>query len=525
MANVSLLDLTRSIVRQHQRTDNNEAVIVLPTVHDSVDIEHDALGAIIARYGGTYLRCDDAAPEPHRARGPINHTMASHLKELCAARNMPITVSEHDNYVGVTANDYAEPTGSLPVVLRVLATLASSELNVRLAVLSYPLDGLDEVRAALLWEATMAPRHFAPPDLRTFVPIAGGDVDVPTHCNRPEGAVRFVVRDDDVIERGTSRLLSASLQMILSDLDRPLVLFLGAGASASCNVPQGNRMRDQALVSLTQKPLSSAGLVSDFRQWLTDHDRWMNDEQDLPSEIFERNLTLERVLREEFYALSGRSRSESATVQRMQRDCTRALDRYPDGRQALWRLVAELPRAVVATVNFDQLIEVGMPTQHAVIIGRDSFARHRELVVARLRGETTCVPILKIHGSIEDPNSLVADITTTSRGLPAEISATLDAMLSNAPYLTWIWIGCSMRDADLGSWLAGKSGGKEIQEWWVDPLPPRSLMTYAQQRRLGEWAQMDQSLRDRVITETSDRFLAGLASHVTQLQERASDVS
>jgi hypothetical protein len=75
-----------------------------------------------------------------------------------------------------------------------------------------------------------------------------------------------------------------------------------------------------------------------------------------------------------------------------------------------------------------------------------------------------------------------------------------------------------MRDADLGTWLAGKSGKTELQEWWVDPLPPKSLNAYAQKRRHGEWAQMDQGLRDRVITETSDRFLAGLVSHVTQLQ-------
>jgi hypothetical protein len=518
MSDVALLELTRSIVLRHQRTEDDEAVAVLPTVHDAVDIDHDALSAIASRYGGTYLRCDDSAPEPHHARSPINHTIAEHLKQLCAARNMPITISEQDSRVVVTANDYAEPTGSLPVVLRVLATLASAELDVPLAVLSYPLDGLDDVRAALLWEATMAPGHFAPSHLRTFVPIAGGDVDVPVHCNRQEGSVRLVVRDGELIERGTPRLLSASLQMIMSDPDRPLVLFLGAGASASCNIPNGNRVRDQALASLTQKPLSSADLVPAFRQWLADHDRWMNDERDLPHEVFERNLTLERVLREEFYALSGRPRTESTTVQRMQRDCASALDRQPEGRQALWKLAAELPRLVIATVNFDQLIEDGMDAEHIVVIGQDSFAENHDLVVNRLRGASSCVPILKIHGSIDDPDSLVADITTTSRGLPVSIAATLDAMLSTAPYLTWVWIGCSMRDADLGTWLAGKSGKTELQEWWVDPLPPKSLNAYAQKRRHGEWAQMDQGLRDRVITETSDRFLAGLVSHVTQLQ-------
>jgi hypothetical protein len=517
MSNVALLDLARNIVAKHQRDDDDCAPLVIPTIHDSVDVDHEALEAIVARYGGVYLRCDDAAVSEHRARGPINQTIADHLKQLCAARNMPIQVLERNENVIVTAEGYGEPTGSLPMVLRVLATLASFELNTPLVVLSYPLRGLDEVRAALLWEAMLAPSYFIPPKLRTFVPIAGGDVDVATHCNRVEGAVRLVVRDGEMIERGTPLLLSDSFHMILGRIDQPLVLFLGAGASANCNLPQGNRVRDQALSTLTQKSVGSPDIVSAFRRWLADHGRWMTDEQHLPLEVFERNLTLERVLREEFYALSGRPKSDSVTVKRMKRDCTVALDRYPEGRQALWKLAELLPRLVIATVKFDQLIEVGMDVEHTVLVGKDDFVKSRDLVVGRLRGDAVPLPILKLHGSIDDVDSLVADINATSRGLRSEMSATLDAMLSASPYLSWVWVGCSMRDADIGTWLAGKSGERDLQEWWVDPLPPKSVSAYAEKRRLAEWARMDQSLRDRQITETSDRFLSGLAAFVAGL--------
>jgi hypothetical protein len=41
---------------------------------------------------------------------------------------------------------------------------------------------------------------------------------------------------------------------------------------------------------------------------------------------------------------------------------------------------------------------------------------------------------------------------------------------------------------------------EELQEWWVDPLPPRSVAAYARARRQGEWATIDQKLRDRQIT-------------------------
>jgi hypothetical protein len=520
MADVALLDLARKIILEHQRDEDSDRVLVVPAIHDAIDLDHEALEGVIVRYGGVYIRCDDSAPEPVKARGPINDAIAHNLKELCAARNMPIDIDERDGHVVVTAKAFGEPTGSLPMVLRVLAVLASAELDVPLAVLSYPLQGLDEVRAALLWEATLTLNYFPPGQLRTFVPIAAGNVDVPTHCDRQEGAVRLVVRDGYLIERGTPRLLSDSLQMILGNLEQPLVLFLGAGASASSNIPQGNRLRDQALASLTQRAVGSVELVPAFRRWLTDHERWMTEEQVLPREIFERNLTLERVLREEFYALSGRPRTNSVTVQRMMRYCAAALDRQPEGRKALWALATLLPRLVIATVNFDQQIELGMSAEHVVVVTRKDFVKYRELVVSRLRGEGSPVPILKLHGSIDEVDSLVADINSTSRGLPSEMATTLDVILKTTGYLSWVWVGCSMRDADIGTWLAGKSGKDDLQEWWVDPLPPKSVQAYAaEKRRTAEWAAMDQSLRDRQITETSDRFFRALVTYGERLRD------
>jgi hypothetical protein len=519
MRDCSLLDFARKIVYEHQRENSDESILVIPAVHDAIDLDHTSIEAIAARYDGEYIRCDDSATPLYEAHGPINETMAQYLIQLCASRNLSISISERDGRVIAVSDEKGEATGALPMILRVLAALASADLDKSLVILSYSLNGLDEVRAALLWEVTLAPGYFAPPLLRTFVPVAAGDVDVARHCNRTEGAVRLVVRDGELIERGASILLSDSLPMILSDINDPIVLFLGAGASASCNMPQGNYLRDQALASLTQRPLGSAELVPSFRRWLTNHDRWLVDESSLPADVFERNLTLERVLREEFYSLGGKPRDKSVTVQRLASYCRRALDRLPEGRKAFWKLAEILPRLVIATVNFDQLIEIGIGVDKCVIVGKDEFAKHRDLVINRVSGVGGRVPILKLHGSIDDPGSLVADITATTRGLPAEMVGTLDAVLEASGYLTWVWIGCSMRDADIGAWLAGKSGIKDMQEWWVDPLPPRSVSAYAEMNRLMEWAQIPQKLRDRQITETSDRFLSALAVHAARLEK------
>jgi hypothetical protein len=519
MLDVALLAFMEKILSRHYQDVEKQQLSILPAVHDMLEMDYSAIEAIVQRYGGGYLRCDgEKTTDKGVVAGSINSNIANYLTELCASRNMKIVFEEVDGRVIVTSQDYAQPTGSLPMVLQVLATLASSALDVPLVVLSYPLRDLDEGRAALLWESTLAPSLFPPPRLRTFVPIAGGEVDVARHCSRQEGGVRLVIREGELIERGDKPLLEDSLKMILRNLDDPLMLFLGAGASASCEIPQGNYLRDRALTYVTEKSLGSPDLIPEFRRWLTDHDRWMNDERDLTFEAFERTLTLERVLREEFFMLSGLPRERAVTVGRMREDCQRALDRQPEGRQALWNLPTLLPRLIIATVNFDQLIEDGMDFEHVVVVGREGFQNHRDLMLARLRGESVPVPILKLHGSIDDVNSLVVDFDTATRGLPNEVSDALNAIVREAGCLPWVWIGCSMRDADIGAWLAGKDGIHELQEWWVDPLPPRSVAAYARARRQGEWATIDQKLRDRQITETSDRFLSELVARAESLR-------
>jgi hypothetical protein len=518
MADSALLQFMRRVVTEDARGAADPPLVILPAVHDAMETDHDAIQAIIERYSGSYLRCDNAASAV-AVKGPINAVAAEYLRQLCRSRNMNVVFSESNGVVQVRTEEDAPPTGSLPVLLRVLAYLVSGDLARRpLTVLSYPLTGLDERRQGLLWEATLAPGLFPPDTLRTFVPIAGGQVDVVRHCSRAEGGVRYVIRDGELIERGETLLLADSLRMILRRFDQPLVLFLGAGASASSGLPQGNYLRDRALAALVNKPVGSTELLSSFRTWLGMHHRWMSEEEALPPDVFARTLTLERVLREEFFALSGMPIEQSVTVTRMQRDCRLALDRQPEGRQALWRLAELLPRLVVVTVNFDQLIELGMSGAHTVIVRDEEFLERRGEVLARLRGEPVPLPILKLHGSIEAIDTLVADISATKRGLQDEVVATLNAMVSEVGCVTWVWVGCSMRDADVGAWLAGKHGVDEIQEWWVDPLPPRSVQVYAEGRRRWEWASIQQELRDRQITETSDRFLSQLAARAEDLR-------
>ncbi|PFG16045.1 SIR2-like protein [Propionicimonas paludicola] len=511
------MDFLGRIISIHlDRLDVNTP-IVLPCVHDDADGFADVLEAVTRHYGGAFRWCGESPTLTHTPpAGPLNEPMARYLESLCSNRGVVVAIAEEGDGLHVTVNGSRELTGSTATLGDVLAMLSSSEMSRELVLLTYSLVDLDELRAALIWDAICLGLQFAPPELKTLVPIASGAVDVPSHCNRQEGAVRLVVRGEEFIERSAPTDLQPRLHNMLDSVDRRVVLFLGAGASASCRIPQGDYLRNLAIAHLTGRPTTSPDLLSGFRDWLEANQRWMAEERDIPAARFERGLTLERVLREEFFALNGRPRSESSTYGRIKSDCEKALERTPAGRRALWELPALLPKLVIATVNFDELIEDGMGAEHRVIVGDAQFSESADLVRARLHGEESCVPVLKIHGTVQEPDSMVANINDTSRGLPRSVEQVLDAITEDGESVLWLWVGCSMRDQDLRQWLA-KQQASLLHEYWVDPLPPVSVRHYAQDIRRTQWAALEQDLGHRQITESSDLFLPALAAHARAL--------
>jgi hypothetical protein len=377
---------------------------------------------------------------------------------------------------------------------------------------------MDNTVARLVWQLTGLSITDAPPDqLRLWIPIAEGDVNVSAHCT-PPNAARLAVQRDRLIERRPSTEMASGIANILLNRDQPLVLFLGAGASVTAGITLGDGIRSQALTQVTGHSGTLEVQAEAFRNWLAEHDRWREGEQSLTMSQFTEQLTLERVLREEFHNLAGMSPAMSPTISTLSRQCEAGLLRNPPGRQALRQLMALLPRLVIATVNFDRLIEDDLSIAHELVSTDAGMATYRDLIVGRFAGTSASIPILKLHGTIENPNTLVADTDKTEYGLPDETAATLDAMLqANAEPLTWVWIGCSMRDVDLRSWLRRKDGVTELREWWVDPLPSQSLFEYARYVRASSWASRDLTLRDRLVTEPADEFLPALLKHAQAL--------
>lgn len=518
MADTSLPDFLAALLREYSEPTDPSIPAVLHAVHDNLAEDEASIEAVVSRYHGAYIRCTVEGNEPRSGIGTPNTTFLEPLKILCDHRNMPIEVAIQGDTFTLTSTRFGSNTGASLTILNVLTTLLSEEMDQELVVLAYEIGSLDEAAAQLLWDACGLLSTYAPPRLRTFVPIAAGRLVVAIHCN-PVQAARLVVRDGEFYLRDLRKVSHDLLADILRDIDQPLVLFLGAGASASSGMPDGNRVRDYALGVLTGETADPERAIELFRDYLTTHSQWMPGERDVPPAVWARDLTLERVMREEFRRLNGTSRAESKTVQKLRRDADAALEHYPDGREALWDLAAILPRLVIGTVNFDQLIEEGMAAEHVVLASPDEFENERDALVSRLAGGVTPVPVLKVHGTIERADTIVADIDSTEGGLPRKIADTLSALVRDQNYLTWVWVGCSMRDVDIEQWLRTIDGAKEIKEFWVDPLPPASVTRYAERRRYWEWAGIKATLKDRQITETSDVFLTALLAHARTLQD------
>ncbi len=489
--------------------------LVLPVIHDAVGPEEPLLAAYAEYHDGTFIRL---GRRPPGADGPMEHARVAVARALFAHENLDLRFDEVDGRITASFAGHASPSGGLAMALRVAEAFVSSEINVPVVLLTYQLDGMDSAVARAVWNLTGLGISDSPPtDLQIWVPIADGDVDVRRHCT-PGNPVRLAVQRDRLIARGAATDMRAAIANLLVSREQPLVLFLGAGASASAGISLGDNVRAQAFEQVTGHSGSIDTLVEAFYGWVAARDRWREGEEALTRSQFAEHLTLERVLREEFHVLGGLSPEMSRTVATLTTECEDGLLRAPPGRQALHQLVRELPRLVVATVNFDQLIEDGIGVPHEVVATPAAMESQRALICERLAGATTTIPILKLHGTIEAPNTLVADIEKTEVGLPDETAATLDAMLGvSADPLTWVWIGCSMRDMDLRAWLRRKNGAQQLREWWVDPLPSQSLFAYARHVRSAEWATLDQSLRDRLVTETADTFLPALLDHAAAL--------
>lgn len=167
------------------------------------------------------------------------------------------------------------------------------------------------------------------------------------------------------------------------------------------------------------------------------------------------------------------------------------------------------------TVNFDELIETGLSATHQVFVEASEYPDAIALIDERLNGRPAPVPILKLHGTATDSETMIANIDETEYGLADEVRAALTRLTVAGP-VTWVWVGCSMRDRDVSAWLGGL-GADVLDDWWVDPMPGSSLDEFVAGQRRAYWDTFGRRLDDRLIIAGADVFLSELLAHARAL--------
>lgn len=305
---------------------------------------------------------------------------------------------------------------------------------------------------------------------------------------------------------------------------QPIVYILGAGFSCTSGtdklrrIPLGDTLRDHALEVMFGEEGTDDDRAAQLYRFVADNDLWTSTERvgSLPSmEVFTQRLTLERVLLVQFTVNSGRSGNRTLQLVR-DRDALVTMDPSPGVRRFHDLLRAGHP-AVIVTVNFDQLVECGegfavtkLATPAELSTAGDVVRKYLESSAVPGTKDRP-VPYLKLHGTIEDFDTIVADVGSVAGGFDASVEDALNQLADESDPVPWVYVGHSLRDLDLDTVLQQKRFALGTNELWVDPMLAEPVARFAARHRDLKWTVNGRPLFEpRHVTATADRFLAAL---------------
>lgn len=398
-------------------------------------------------------------------------------------------------------------------VIDICCAVTSRELDEaesQAAIVAYGVSGVDVYFRPAIWELfTHHLMGLPSPSLRTLVVVVESEIDVAAHC-QPKAGFRLAVEGEQLLSRHGPDELPAVASRIANE-SRAVVLFLAAGFSASSGFPLSNRMRDSAIARLLDLEATrhgSAEMARKFYEWASAKDGWLTPrEMALGAEGFIQQLTLEQVIRAEERHFGG----SLPTLAEFKDLHDQLVSNAGPAVRSLSRYLGErVGRVVLVTVNFDTLVETHAEVPLKVFADDEEFGSAAAYITRYLAGEESAVPYLKVHGTIDRPESCVVSAEQTDAGVGNGKLAALRTLLEGDSQRLWIYVGSSMRDQDLLRVLGNEDFARGLDERWVVPYLTDDI------RRFGEardrfWADSGhRTIDDRLITETADAFFAAL---------------
>ena len=514
----ALLDLAPQLARYHERSLAGR-ITVVPVLVDDLNAALPSVQALATVLDAPLFVA--GAPTGQRQTPPSNDAarftsveQAMDVTRFGGSRRVARVDSEG-------ANSWAfvdPPTGGglspgEQTVIDVCCAIASRELDEaesQAAIVTYRVSGVDLHFRKAIWELfTKYLVDLPSRSLRTLFVVVESEIEVAAHC-QPSAGFRLAVEGEHLLSRHGPDELPAVAGRISKET-RAVVLFLAAGFSESSGFPLSNRMRDSAIERLLHLDASRYGsteLARRFYEWISAKNGWLTPrEMALDAEDFIQQLTLEQVIRAEERHFGG-SLPTLADFKELHDQlvddagpAVRSLCRYLDER---------VGRVVLVTVNFDTLVESHAEVPLQVFADDEEFERAAAYVTRYLADQESAVPYLKVHGTIDRPESCVVSAEQTDAGVGNGKLAALRTLPDGESQRLWIYVGSSMRDHDLLRVLRDEHFARGLDERWVVPYLTEDIRRFGEERDPFWVKSRHRTMDDRLITETADAFFAAL---------------
>lgn len=528
---VPALDFCRELIVDHQlRKAEGDSAVVIPVVFDAFEAVAGIVGSVVRAHSG-----DVVLATAHQDGCDASVDVESGLPDLVAAIRgltpvMPDLTLDIDGkfarLVSTTGSGYSDAQDALRGLVAALfrPDLRSAEL----AVLVFDAGPLDEVVAEAVWNVLLdLARLLHLPDGHTIViGIGDGRLDIPLHCTGPT-SIRFHIRERDLLVRRTWASCAQEVSRVgrLPNDDAPLlVIFTGAGASRHLGLPLGNDLRDQALNHLLDASWSGRPPEAQARQFFEElknvRDRLLPGELAAGADVFVEGLTLERVLREEQYIENQRNSHTLRAFAKLHAErMTDFRARLSAGEppSGLASVLGTGRRIAVVTVNFDHGVETELEDQVRTFFTEKDLEEVPDYIASYRAGSADRIPYIKLHGDIDDPGTIVANVDDTAVGMSgARISAIRALRDIDAAVRPWVYVGYSMRDLDVNTVLGSPEFADRTIEWWVNPFVDPGIRRFVAGYRLARWRVRGAgySIKERVITLTANDYFAQLAKDI-----------
>ena len=516
----ALLDLAPQLARHHERS-LAKTITVVPVLVDDLDAALPSIEALAAVLdaplfiAGTSAGQRRTLPSADAARLTTVERALDIARFGGSRRVAPVDSEAANSWAFVDPPAGVELSPGEQTVIDVCCAVTSRELDEaesQAAIVAYKVSGVDLDFRSAIWELfTQYLMNLPSQTLRTLFVVVESEIDVTAHC-QPNTGFRLAVEGEHLLFRHGPDDLPAVARRI-SDENQAVVVFLAAGFSASSGFPLGNRMRDSAIARLLNLDVSrygSAALAQKFYEWVSSRNGWLTPREiALGPEGFIQQLTLEQVIRAEQRHFGG----SLPTLTEFKDLHDQLVPNAGPAVRGLCRYLGErVGRVVLVTVNFDTLVESHAEAPLKVFADDAEFESAADYVTQYLAGEVSTVPYLKVHGTIDRPESCVVSAEQTDTGVGNGKLAALRALLDAGSRRLWIYVGSSMRDQDLLRVLGSEDFARGLDERWVVPYLTEDIRRFGESRDAFWAGSGHPTMEDRLVTETADAFFAALAA-------------